>query len=271
MKAPEPRRGERSARRRTPPVEASVAKRIAATQKRSRQDMYDIEFEDYALEEGAAKEEAVTEAPREMVEVDYGVFERVDLDAFEIKQYRADEAAKEVAAPVDQLEKNPEKVVDPVKKIPRKVVAPVDQVVAPSRISSSSVEDQPPLPRSKRAPSHPPTRRRIAATQGEPRRSDDWTAPSEKDFEPRRRRAGPEPGPRLVEKIPERAPKQTPPVEASVAKRIAATQKWSRRVDERVAPSETDSDGTTTRACPAVSSTTPRSPSRRRVPRGGSL
>ena len=48
-------------------------------------------------------------------------------------------------------------------------------------------------------------------------------------------------GPVKVEKIPERAAKQTPPVEASVAKRIAATQKRSRRVDERVAPSETDS------------------------------
>ena len=202
------------------------------------QEMYDIEFEDYALEEGAAKEEFVTEAPREMVEVDYGifehvdatateldespveekkkhhaeehhaaekhhahkshaqkqkhideaevssvgsddaianddaqklvevdygVFEHVDLDAFEIKQYRADEAVKEIAAPVDQVEKNPEKVVDPVKKIPKKVVAPVDQVVAP-------VEDIV-APAAKQLP--------LVATQGEPRRLDERAAPSE--------------------------------------------------------------------------------------------
>ena len=109
-------------------------------------------------------------------------------------------------------------------------------------------------------PSHPPTRRRGPPRPRRPSpsttcpsswadgtstracpslsaRSSNTSSRSNRPA-PRRRKAA---GPVKVEKIPERAAKQTPPVEASVAKRIAATQKRSRRVDERVAPSETDS------------------------------
>ena len=39
------------------------------------------EFEDYALERKAAENEVATEAPRETVEVDYGIFEHVTISA----------------------------------------------------------------------------------------------------------------------------------------------------------------------------------------------
>ena len=202
-----------------------------------------------------------------VVEVEPGVFEHV----VEIKPTRAKEAVK-AAGPV-KVEKIPEraaKQTPPVEASVAKRIAAtqkrsrrVDERVAPSETDSVLGDDQPGQNPARLVDdsesSADETSRSAAPAAPEP--FDDvpvimggWNEyagvpkPEREVFEhvveikpTRAKEAVKAAGPVKVEKIPERAAKQTPPVEASVAKRIAATQKRSRRVDERVAPSETDS------------------------------
>ena len=161
------------------------------------------EFEDYALERKAAENEVATEAPRETVEVDYGPFEHVDApatasDEFPVEEKKKRRAERRRAREQKRLDTREARSVRPDDAIADDDVKTLVEVEPVVEVEPGVFEHVVEIK---------PTRAKEAVKAA---------------------------GPVKVEKIPERAAKQTPPVEASVAKRIAATQKRSRRVDERV-------------------------------------